>query len=424
MLILIILAVISLVLPPVWIATILYAIYLLATKESRRNRIITTEIIRMITQGQQYKEANITFADARAFSKTMGGGAASGATGANAMSEPHTFYMDYNKTSYTVIFSRNHPFVGTCIHVSKVPETIDELFEKKEKNQEQFTLDLNDVLKDSDCIKKDKTSMRLIDLVKKQDMSIHGCFLNAHDELIAVAKNQSIDDDLIRMAYGYAIRMVGAGLYIQGVIDKTTYQQIHNSFKQQQATTNQSVEFQNKSCSQAIELVLSYDHPLTEEDVKVLVIYVDQNIEYLPEKNSLISFARLVDKIESFKLETLGLSPEVVRFINETVKGVSIRIKSPNDARQLIMEELDAARQGNKLATDFVKKSGFDPLEYKNAMNLSYHDVDGKDGPQQFLLNALLPYSSNVDLMVSLRLEIVKKLINVYNIRPVKSTHH
>ncbi|KTD96039.1 hypothetical protein [Pseudoalteromonas sp. H71] len=162
------------------------------------------------------------------------------------------------------------------------------------------------------------------------------------------------------------------------------------------------------------------DHSLTEEDVRILVIYVDQNIEYLPENNPLIPFEKLINKIDAFKQETLGLSPEVVRFINETLKGVSARIKSPNEARQLIMEELDAARQGNKLATNFVKNSGFDPLEYKGAMDISYRAVDGKDGPQQFLLNALLPYSSNIELMVGLRLEIVKKLIKLYDIEPTK----
>lgn len=420
MFILIILTLVSLAFPPFWVVAVLYAIYLFATKKKRRNKIIIEEIVKMIITGQKYNEANITFADARAFSKAMGGGVTTNASGVSAMSEPHSFNMDYENINYTIIFLRNKNFSGTCILVSKVPETLDELFEKKKEDSKQPKLSLDDILQERYGVKKAERPKRLIDLVNKQDVSKLGCFLNAHDELVAVAKNKPINDDLIKMAYGYAIRMVGAGLYIQGVIDKSTYQQIHNSFKHQQATTKQSVEFQENACSQAIELVLSYDHSLTEEDVRILVIYVDQNIEYLPENNPLIPFEKLINKIDAFKQETLGLSPEVVRFINETLKGVSARIKSPNEARQLIMEELDAARQGNKLATNFVKNSGFDPLEYKGAMDISYRAVDGKDGPQQFLLNALLPYSSNIELMVGLRLEIVKKLIKLYDIEPTK----
>jgi hypothetical protein len=50
------------------------------------------------------------------------------------------------------------------------------------------------------------------------------------------------------------------------------------------------------------------------------------------------------------------------------------------------LEELDASSQGNEVARDFTKNSGFSSYEYRDAMLNSFEEVDGEDGPQQFLL--------------------------------------
>lgn len=54
-------------------------------------------------------------------------------------------------------------------------------------------------------------------------------------------------------------------------------------------------------------------------------------------------------------------------------------------------------------------------------MNNSLDEVDGANGPQQLLLNSLKPFWSNKELMVNLRLEIVKKIIIIYGIKPINS---
>ena len=41
---------------------------------------------------------------------------------------------------------------------------------------------------------------------------------------------------------------------------------------------------------------------------------------------------------------------------------------SQASAKQFILEELDAARQGNSIAVNFAKNSGFKPYEYIGAM--------------------------------------------------------
>lgn len=93
-------------------------------------------------------------------------------------------------------------------------------------------------------------------------------------------------------------------------------------------------------------------------------------------------------------------------------QGVSSRISSERVALQFVLEELDAARQGNEAAVQFVKNSGFSPSEYEGAMQNSFEEVDGPDGPQQFLLSSVMQFSSDMDFMISLRLKVVENIIH------------
>jgi hypothetical protein len=93
-------------------------------------------------------------------------------------------------------------------------------------------------------------------------------------------------------------------------------------------------------------------------------------------------------------------------------QGVNSRISSERVALQFVLEELDAARQGNEVALQFVKNSGFSPSEYEGAMQNSFEEVDGPDGPQQFLLSSVMQYSSDMDFMVNLRLKVVENIIH------------
>jgi len=89
---------------------------------------------------------------------------------------------------------------------------------------------------------------------------------------------------------------------------------------------------------------------------------------------------------------------------------VSSRIKNYEVAKQFVLEELDAARQGNEYAQSFVKESGFEPNEYINAMERSFDEVDGPDGPQQTLLRYIRNRRMN-DAAVELRVRVVKLIM-------------
>ena len=69
---------------------------------------------------------------------------------------------------------------------------------------------------------------------------------------------------------------------------------------------------------------------------------------------------------------------------------INEKIGSHNVALQFVLEELDAGRQGNATAQRFVRESGFNEHEYAGALHNSFDEVDGENGPQQFLNMLLL----------------------------------
>lgn len=94
---------------------------------------------------------------------------------------------------------------------------------------------------------------------------------------------------------------------------------------------------------------------------------------------------------------------------------VLTKIGSYEIALQFVLEEIEAASQGNKKALDFVKNSGFSESEYSGAMNNSFDEVDGPGGPQLLLLN-FVTQISDIDLMVSLRVAAVDKIMQTWQL--------
>ncbi|MDR3177747.1 MAG: hypothetical protein LBT96_02065 [Campylobacteraceae bacterium] len=121
----------------------------------------------------------------------------------------------------------------------------------------------------------------LIDKVNK----IHrgDLFANISNDLGAYCKTISVDteDKLRLMAYAYARRTAAAGLYLQGIFDKSQFAHVQNIFKTLQLTTGRTKEFQIMAAQQARELLLSYDKRLTNEVINVLtsLAVYDQNHE-------------------------------------------------------------------------------------------------------------------------------------------------
>ena len=98
---------------------------------------------------------------------------------------------------------------------------------------------------------------------------------------------------------------------------------------------------------------------------------------------------------------------------------VQKKIGSYEVALQFVLEELDAARQGDDTAINFAINSGFSENDYKGAMNNSFDEVDGPGGPQLLLLNFLFKIG-DMDLMVSLRVATVDKIMQEWRLGKYK----
>ena len=90
---------------------------------------------------------------------------------------------------------------------------------------------------------------------------------------------------------------------------------------------------------------------------------------------------------------------------------VNQKIPSEDVAIQFILEEIEAASQGNELARIFAENSGFDEDDYIGAMNNSFEEVDGEDGPQQEILNLCMMLHPDQDLMADLRIKTVDNIM-------------
>lgn len=101
----------------------------------------------------------------------------------------------------------------------------------------------------------------------------------------------------------------------------------------------------------------------------------------------------------------------------ELIKIIDTKKNSKQVAWQFILEELDAARD---CQIEFVRKRietfYIRDIEYLDAMQNSWDDVDGPDGPQQYLVCAMFALSKKIDMQVvaSVRISIVEYILAHY----------
>lgn len=95
---------------------------------------------------------------------------------------------------------------------------------------------------------------------------------------------------------------------------------------------------------------------------------------------------------------------------------VNQKIKSEDVAIQFVLEELEAASQGNEMAKLFASSSGFDKDDYIGAMHNSFEEVDGPNGPQQEILNLCMMLYPNQNLMAELRIKTVDNIMKEWKL--------
>lgn len=95
---------------------------------------------------------------------------------------------------------------------------------------------------------------------------------------------------------------------------------------------------------------------------------------------------------------------------------INQKIPSEDVAIQFVLEELEAASQGNEIARLFAETSGFDEDDYLGAMYNSFEEVDGKNGPQQEILNLCMMLRPNQILMTELRIKTVDNIMKYWKL--------
>jgi len=101
---------------------------------------------------------------------------------------------------------------------------------------------------------------------------------------------------------------------------------------------------------------------------------------------------------------------------------VNEKISSKELARQFVLEELDSARQGNTLAQNFVKNSGFKSFEYVGASNRTKWEGEESDLEHlQLFFRLFISKVKETNLMIELSLVVVDEIMRMWELGKYKS---
>jgi len=100
--------------------------------------------------------------------------------------------------------------------------------------------------------------------------------------------------------------------------------------------------------------------------------------------------------------------------VQSITRIVASKIYNQDTAYGFVLEEIEAAHQGNDEAKDFAQNSGFLKGEYDGAMANSSIEIDGVNGPQQTLLRSITELPFSMEKKVQVRINVVKKIIELW----------
>jgi hypothetical protein len=214
-------------------------------------------------------------------------------------------YEGAMRNSHPIIDSKDGPqqlLLSTCMQLGSDIELMVEFRTTVvDKIMRKFRLGIYSDSHD----KLDSDRSRLVDLVAKNENSIHGIFVNINNDLGDFIEANEDCDDLLKMAYAYARRTAAAGMFIQGVIDREVYDYVSQNFKNFQLATDHTVEFQESACRQAEELIESYTDLFDKESLGVLVTLVERGLDNSFLNGQPQDFMKTVNLIEVLKQRVL-----------------------------------------------------------------------------------------------------------------------
>lgn len=117
----------------------------------------------------------------------------------------------------------------------------------------------------------------LTDIVKKKSHTGLGAFIDLNNDLGLMIEEESNKAPAIVMPYFYARRVANAGMYAQGIIDKSAFDRVNMLFYGymiqvgKDLTKNEQVKFQEASFTRALELLSKYMFGITKHSAALLV---------------------------------------------------------------------------------------------------------------------------------------------------------
>lgn len=118
--------------------------------------------------------------------------------------------------------------------------------------------------------------LQLIDVVHRNETASGG-FMDLYNDLAPVWKPDL--DPSIQMAYAYARRMATYGLFFQGVDKQEDIEKSEKVFRSLQATTGQTIDFQEAASAQANELLSEYLPDFSYSHLLIIAAYARQGMD-------------------------------------------------------------------------------------------------------------------------------------------------
>ena len=105
--------------------------------------------------------------------------------------------------------------------------------------------------------------------------------------------------------------------------------------------------------------------------------------------------------------------------VKELIKIIDSKQYNETVALQFVLEELEAGQDGTAFVQQIISNCGIDKSKYNGAMDRSWEDVDGANGPQQYLLRVtmtLLAQQVNIEIASKVRISIVEYIMSHYKL--------
>lgn len=257
--------------------------------------------------------------------------------------------------------------------------------------------------------KNKKGDSKLSDIVKKVNDTGY-VFIDINNDLGEAAEEILSSTPMVQMAYGYARRTAVAALYIQGLVDKQTYDHVISIFKSLQIETGHTVEFQESAFADAAEFMLEYHHLINTFMVK-MIVHVVENYDV---PSGQITDPQLFEVVLETAHNEQANTPAMLG--RQHAKSICSEVKDFELIYQLVLEDIEGASMGNDAAKKFARTSGITPDQYRGALNNSRPEIDASKGIKSYLDEMAMQFYPNSEKMAEYRLAATDYLMSHYGI--------